>query len=232
MDNYIEVRNLTKTYKKTVALDNLNLDLEKGKVYGLLGPNGSGKTTLLKSIAGLARPDNGEIIISGEKLSYKSKNNISFLADKRFLFDNLTAKDNLNIFADFYDDFDKELAERLMDYFSVDLKDKPLNFSKGDYKKLAICLVLSRDTDLYLLDEPTNGLDPISLAKVQDLLIEKFDGKKTFLMATHQIESMENLFEEVIFLDRGSIHHIDQAKNIRNENMSDIYDFYDEIYLG
>ena len=82
------------------------------------------------------------------------------------------------------------------------------------------------------MDEPTDGLDPISLAKVQDLLIEKFNSEKTFLIATQQIQSMENLFEDVIFLDRGSIHHIDQAKNIRNENMTDIYDFYDEIYLG
>lgn len=232
MANYIEIKNLKKTYNDITALDNLDLDLAKGRVYGILGPNASGKTTLLKAIAGLVRPDQGEISIAGEKLTYKGKKNISFLSDRRFLFDDLTVKDNINIFSDFYSDFDKELAEKLIDYFNVNRKDKAVNFSKGDYKKLAICLVLSRDTDLYLLDEPTDGLDPISLAKVQDLLIEKFNSEKTFLIATQQIQSMENLFEDVIFLDRGSIHHIDQAKNIRNENMTDIYDFYDEIYLG
>ena len=232
MDNYIEIKNITKTYNKTLALDDLTLSLSKGKVYGLLGPNGSGKTTLLKILASLTNPNKGEIRILDKKLDYSNKKSTVFLADKQFLYDELTTLDNVNIFNDFYEDFDLEYANKLIEYFNLDLKDRPCDFSKGDYKKLAISLVLSRDADLYLLDEPTNELDPISFAKTLDLLIEKFDGEKTFIIATHQIEMLENLFDEVIFLDQGSLHHMDDAKNIRNKNMSDIYNFYDEIYLG
>ena len=232
MDNYIEIKNITKTYNKTLALDDLTLNLSKGRVYGLLGPNGSGKTTLLKSIAGLTNPNKGEISILDKKLDYNNKKSTVFLADSPFLYDELTPLDNVNIFNDFYDDFDLEYANSLIDYFNLNLNNKPSDLSKGDYKKLAISLVLARDAELYLLDEPTNELDPISVAKTLDLLIEKFDGQKTFIIATHQIEMLENLFDEAIFLDQGSLHHMDDAKNIRNKNMTDIYDFYDEIYLG
>lgn len=232
MDNYIDIKNLSKSYESNIAIDDLSLDLAKGKIYGLIGPNGSGKTSLLKVIAGISKVDKGRINISGKPINFSVKNDLAFLADRPFLYDDLKTKDNFDLFDDFYDDFDKERAARLMEYFYINEKAKPSSLSKGDYKKLAISLILSRDADLYLLDEPSNGLDSISIAKLQDLLIEMFDGKKTFIIATHQIDLMENLFEELIFLEKGKLHHRNSARNIRDEHGTDIYDFYDQIYLG
>ena len=232
MDKKIEVKNFTKKYKGAIALDDVSIDISLGKITGILGPNGSGKTTLLKALAGFIRPDKGDIILGDDKINKVDKKNIAYLPDESFLFNYQNIKEIGNFYKDFFIDFDKESFDKLIAYFHLNEKSKVENLSKGDYKKLALCLNLARNTDIYIFDEPMDGLDSISIAKIMDLIIDKMDDKKTFIISTHQIATIENLFDDVVFLNHGKIHDLGRAGTIRDEHGMDLYDYYDQIYLG
>lgn len=232
MAKAIEVRNFTKKYKDILALDDVTINMSLGKITGVLGPNGSGKTTLLKALAGFIRPDSGEIIFAGEKMNKLDKNKLAYLPDEKFLFVYQSIKEAGLMYKDFFIDFDYELFEKTLEYFHLNPQAKISGLSKGDYKKLGLCLNLARNTDIYIFDEPLDGLDPISTAKIIDLIIDKMSAERTFIISTHQIETIENLFDEVIFLSRGSVHDFAPARDIRDHHDMDLADYYDEIYLG
>ena len=232
MDKAIEIKNFTKKYDQVNALDDISLNIDLGKISGVLGPNGSGKTTLLKALAGLIRQDMGDIILDGQKISNIDKNKIAYLPDEKFLYANQSIKESSHMYGDFYDGFDRDFFDKILEYFYLNPKSNIKSLSKGDYKKLGLCLNLSRNADIYIFDEPLDGIDPISAAKIIDLIIEKAEDEKTFLISTHQIAQMENLFDQVIFLAEGRIHDFGSAREIRNQNQMDISDYYDEIYLG
>ena len=232
MAKAIEVKNFTKKYKDVIALDDVTMNINLGKITGVMGPNASGKTTLLKALAGFIRPDNGEILFAGEKINNFDKNKLAYLPDEKFLFDYQSIKEAGLMYKDFFADFDDDLFEKTLEYFHLNPQAKIAGLSKGDYKKLGLCLNLARNTDLYIFDEPLDGLDPISTAKIIDLIIDKMNDEKTFIISTHQIANIENLFDEAIFLSRGSIHDFGDARNIRELHDMDLADYYDEIYLG
>lgn len=232
MDKILSIKNISKTYSDKQALDALSLELDMGKVYGLLGPNGSGKTTLLKAIGGLVKLDEGEISIAGNKPSAKTKAITAYLPDRYFLIENMTISETIDIFCDFYDDFDKEFCLRLIDYFALNLKDFTNSLSKGDKEKLNLSLILARNAKIYLLDEPLDGLDPISIAKITDIIIDKINENSTFIITTHQIGEIENLFDEVIFLDRGKLVQTVAANHINESEFMTISDYYNQMYVG
>lgn len=232
MASKIEIKNITKTYKDIHALDDISIDLDLGKITGVLGPNGSGKTSLLKALAGLIRLDSGYIEIDGKKIKAIDKNKIAYLADEKFLFDYQSIAEIGKMYEEFFPGFNKEYFEQIINFFQLKPKNKIVNLSKGDYKKLGLCLNLSRDASIYIFDEPIDGLDSIAVAKVIDLVIDKVSQGKTFVISTHQISNIENLFDDVIFLKNGKLHEFGQAKAIRDEYGMDLCDFYDEIYLG
>lgn len=232
MDKIISAKNLIKKYDDTLALDQVSLEIYQGEVVGILGPNASSKTTLLKALAGIIRLDQGEVKINDRPITFKDYGQIVYMPDKDILFDYYTIKDHLSYFKDMYDDFDYDLSNKYLDYFHLDNKKLSKNLSKGDYKKLMISLYLARNAKIYFLDEILDGIDPISIAKVIDMIIEKIDGTRTFLIASHQINEVENIFDRVIFLNKGSLYESIDLKDFREDNNLSVADFYEEIYFG
>lgn len=230
MDKIITIDNLTKKYKETLAIDDLSLEIEKGKVVGLLGPNGSGKSTLLKLIMGLLRKDSGKILIDGKSPGVETKSMISYLPDSYYLYEKLTVTDTIDMYGDFYKDFDNKQSDKLLDYLSIPRDKMTKDLSKGLRERLLISLNLSRDADIFIMDEPVDGVDPVAKQAVIDMIIEKMAKDKTFIITTHQIGDLENLFEDIIFLDKGKVLMHKDAIAIREENMMEISDYYKEVY--
>lgn len=230
MDKIIIIDNLTKKYKETLAIDDLSLEIEKGKVVGLLGPNGSGKSTLLKLIVGLLKKDSGKILIDGKSPGIETKSMISYLPDSYYLYEKLTVRETIDMYGDFYKDFDKNQSDKLLDYLSIPRDKMTKDLSKGLRERLLISLNLSRDADIFIMDEPVDGVDPVAKQAVIDMIIEKMAKDKTFIITTHQIGDLENLFEDIIFLDKGKVLMHKDAIAIREENMMEISDYYKEVY--
>ena len=230
MDKIITIDNLTKKYKDTLAIDDLSLEIEKGKVVGLLGPNGSGKSTLLKLIVGLLRKDSGKILIDGKSPGIETKSMISYLPDSYYLYEKLTVRETIDMYGDFYKDFDKNQSDKLLDYLSIPRDKMTKDLSKGLRERLLISLNLSRDADIFIMDEPVDGVDPVAKQAVIDMIIEKMGKGKTFIITTHQIGDLENLFEDIVFLDKGKVLMHKDAIAIREENMMEISDYYKEVY--
>lgn len=230
MDKIITIDNLTKKYKETLAIDDLSLEIEKGKVVGLLGPNGSGKSTLIKLIVGLLRKDSGRISIDGKSPGIETKSMISYLPDSYYLYQKLTVRDTIDMYGDFYKDFDKRQSDKLLDYLSIPRDKMTKDLSKGLRERLLISLNLSRDADIFIMDEPVDGVDPVAKQAVIDMIIEKMAKDKTFIITTHQIGDLENLFEDIIFLDKGKVLMHKDSIEIREENMMEISDYYKEVY--
>ena len=230
MDKIITIDNLTKKYKETLAIDDLSLEIEKGKVVGLLGPNGSGKSTLLKLIVGLLKKDSGKILIDGKSPGIETKSMISYLPDSYYLYEKLTVRETIDMYGDFYKDFNKNQSDKLLDYLSIPRDKMTKDLSKGLRERLLISLNLSRDADIFIMDEPVDGVDPVAKQAVIDMIIEKMAKDKTFIITTHQIGDLENLFEDIIFLDKGKVLMHKDAIAIREENMMEISDYYKEVY--
>lgn len=232
MDKIIELQNVKKKYNEITALDDISFDICQGKILGLFGPSGSGKTTLLKIIGGLSIATKGEVKIFGEDISYKNKEFIAFKSSTFDFEENFTGNDLIELYGDFYKNFDKDYNERLNEYLDIDTSKFIKNLSKGQRQKLNIALTLSLDAKIYLLDEIIDGLDQVASGKIIDLLIDKIDGKKTMIIASHKIDKIEDLIDDVIFLNRGKIFIKAKAEDLRNKENMSLADFYDRIYLN
>ncbi len=229
MDNIITIKNLSKNFKNITAIDDLSLDIKKGRVLGVLGANGSGKSTLLKLIVGLLKTDAGEILIDGKKPSIKSRSQISYLPDSYNLFDDLSVDETINMYEDFYPDFNRKICISMIDFLKIPHRNKCGSLSKGLKERLLLVLCLSRDSEIYILDEPVDGVDPVAKEAVSDLLIDRIQTGRSFIITTHQISHMENLFDDVIFLDQGKLLKAGSAIEIRNSVGSSLDDFYKRI---
>ncbi len=215
--NLIEIKNLNKCYGKKQALNNIDLTIESGKIYGLLGPNGSGKTTLIKIINDLLTPTSGEVLVKGEKPGVESKKIISYLPERTYLNMNFKVKELLDYFEDFYENFDRKKAQTLLKKLNISEEDKLKTMSKGTKEKVQLILVMSRKADLYILDEPIGGVDPASRDYILETIISNFDEKSSMIISTHLIQDIETILDNVIFINQGKITLNDSADNIRNE---------------
>ena len=215
--NLIEIKDLNKEYGKKEALKNINLTIESGKIYGLLGPNGSGKTTLIKIINNLLTPTSGEIKIKGNNPGIESKKIISYLPERTYLNMNFKVKELLDYFEDFYENFDRNKAISLLDKLKINQDDKLKTMSKGTKEKVQLILVMSRKADLYILDEPIGGVDPASRDYILETILNNFDNNSSMIISTHLIQDIESILDNVIFINNGSIILNDTADNIRTE---------------
>ncbi|NLJ97976.1 MAG: ABC transporter ATP-binding protein [Tissierellia bacterium] len=230
MNNIIEIKNLTKNYFNKRALDNLNLDIESGKVVGILGPNGSGKTTLIKILTGLLRQTKGEITVDGHEVGIYTKSIVSYLPDRNFLYNWMKIEDAFQLYKDFYADFDEKKFEALLDFMKLDKSMKIESLSKGMHEKLNLSLVLSRNAKLYVLDEPIAGVDPVARDQILDAIINNYNENSSMIITTHLVRDMENLFDDVIFLKDGEVVLQGSAEALREEKGKQIDDIYKEIF--
>lgn len=213
----LECQNLTKKYGMFTALNNLNLQLSRGRIVGLLGPNGSGKTTLIKLINGLLVPTEGQVLINGIAPSPTTKARVSYLPDCTYLNNWMRVSQIIDYYADFYSDFDKQKAYEMLKSLKLDAKQQLKTMSKGMQEKVQLILVMSRNADLYCLDEPIGGVDPASRDYILRTIISNYNDNSTVLISTHLIADIENVLDDAIFIKDGNLTRFLPVESIREE---------------
>lgn len=221
---------LTKSYGKKTALNNVNIELEGGKIVGLLGPNGSGKTTLIKLINGLLTPSSGSVTVSGNKPGVESKKEVAYLPDNIYLNSWMTVDQILDYFEDFYSDFRRELAYEMLERLSISPKTRLKTLSKGNKEKVCLILTMSRNAKLYVLDEPIAGVDPAARDYVISTIINNHNPDSTVLISTHLISDIESVLDEVIFLREGNVVMQQTVEQIKAENGKSVDELFREVY--
>lgn len=222
----LECRDLCKSFDNRVILDNVNIKIERGKIVGLLGKNGQGKTTLIKLINDLLAPTSGEVLINGKKPSIESKKIISYLPERTYFDKSMKVSDIIKYFKEFYDNFNEGKALKLLDDLELDKNLCLAKMSKGMQEKVELILVMSREADLYILDEPLGGVDPATRDYILDTILSNFKDGASVIISTHLIADIERILDEVIFIDKGKIILTGDADTIRKKEKASI----DEIF--
>ncbi len=226
----VECKHVTKKYGVKVALDDVNLTIEKGKIIGLLGPNGSGKTTLIKLLNDLLVPNSGEILIQGNHPGVETKKIISYLPERTYLNFNMKIKEVIQYFKDFYEDFREDVAYELLKKLDINSDDKLKTLSKGMKEKVQLILVMSRKAQLYILDEPIGGVDPAARDYILDTILKNFNEEATIIISTHLISDIEKILDEVIFIKKGKIVLHESSDQLRDESGKSIDGYFREEF--
>ncbi len=222
----LECKDLCKSFDNRVILDNVNIMIERGKIVGLLGKNGQGKTTLIKLINDLLTPTSGEVLINGKKPSIESKKIISYLPERTYFDKSMKVSDIIRYFKEFYDNFNEEKALKLLDDLELDKNLCLAKMSKGMQEKVELILVMSREADLYILDEPLGGVDPATRDYILDTILSNFKDGASVIISTHLIADIERILDEVIFIDKGKIILTGDADTIRKKEKASIDDIF------
>lgn len=230
MNEMVKCTNVTKYYGQLAALKQVNLILEKGKIIGLLGPNGSGKTTLIKILTGMTLQYSGEILIDGQKKDVMSKLRISYLPDQLYFDQWMKISDLENYIKDIFSDFNEKRFKDLLKRFKIHDRGLIRKLSKGNQEKLQLALVLARDADLYIFDEPIGGVDPALRQIILDTIMDHRNPNSTILLSTHQIYDVENLFDEVIFLKDGEVVLHKPTAELVNETGKSLLETFKEVF--
>lgn len=230
MSAILECKSLTKKFSGLTALNNVDLTLERGRIIGLLGPNGSGKTTLIKIINGLLVPNSGEIFIGGQKPGPETKKIISYLPERTYLPDWMRVVDAIEFFKDFYSDFDEKRCYDMLGRLQLDPKRKLKSLSKGTKEKVQLILVMSREADLYCLDEPIGGVDPAARDYILNTIITNYNENATVLISTHLISDIEKVLDEFIFIKEGNITLHASVDDIRTQEGKSIDTLFREVF--
>jgi ABC-2 type transport system ATP-binding protein len=230
MSAILECKSLTKRFNGITALNNVKLTLERGRIIGLLGPNGSGKTTLIKLINGLLVPNEGELLIDGKNPSPETKKIVSYLPEKTYLPDWMRISDTIEFFQDFYGDFDQKRCYDMLERLHLDPGRRMKTLSKGTKEKVQLILVMSRQADLYCLDEPIGGVDPAARDYILNTIISNYDEKATVLISTHLISDIERVLDEVIFIKDGFITLHASVDDIRTKEGKSVDTLFREVF--
>ncbi len=226
----IEIENLTKKFGELAALDNVSISLEKGQIVGLLGPNGSGKTTLIKILNGLLTPTGGSAKINGMEPGVGTKKVVAYLPDRNALPDYMTTDQLMDLYGDFFADFNRLKAEAMVDDLGIDRKQQMKKMSKGTKEKLQLCLVMAREAEVYLLDEPIGGVDPATRDYILKTIISNYNEDAVVIISTHLIADIESVLDDVIFLKNGKVELHKSAEEIREETGESVDQLFREVF--
>ena len=226
----IEIQELTKDFGNLRALDNVSLSLEKGQIVGLLGPNGSGKTTLIKVLNGLLTPTEGRVLINDTEPGVETKRIVAYLPDRTALPDYMTTNQLVELYADFFEDFDISRAEAMIDDLGIDRAQTLKKMSKGTKEKLQLCLVMARNAEVYLLDEPIGGVDPATRDYILKTIISNYNEDAVVLISTHLISDIESVLDDVVFIKDGRIVLHEAADEIREEKGESVDQLFREAF--
>lgn len=226
----LECRDLSKRFGSVQALEGVNLAVEPGRVIGLLGPNGSGKTTLIKLANGLLTPTGGEILIGGKAPGVESKAAVSYLPDKEYLPDWMNARQLMDLFQDFYADFDRARAREMLKRLGVSEDVRVKQMSKGTREKVQLILVMSRQARLYLLDEPIGGVDPATRDYILETILRNYNPEAAVIISTHLIADVEPILDDVIFIQNGRVVLQSSVDVIREERGMSVDQYFREVF--
>ena len=224
----LECIDVNKSFDNKKILNDINLKIPKGKIIGLLGKNGAGKSTLIKLINDLLTIDSGKILFKGTEIGVESKKHISYLPERTYLDKEMKVSEVIKYFHEFYEDFNEKKAYKLLKDLDLDYNLKINKMSKGMQEKLQLILVMSREADLYILDEPLGGVDPATRDYILDTILSNFKEGSSIIISTHLISDIERILDEVVFIDKGKIVLSSPADELRNKEKSSI----DEIFRG
>lgn len=223
-------KNVSKKYVSVLAVDNLSMELERGKIYALLGPNGSGKTTLMKMIGGLCSPTSGEIYFEGNPLEAECKQHIAYMPTEPYFYNFMTCKGLGKYYQDFFKDFSMDKYMQLLNEMDLKPNLKLNKMSTGMMAKCKIAVTLARESKLVMLDEPLNGIDIIARDKIINTIVAAADDNKTILMSSHLVDELEKIVDNAIFMKNGQLILSGNAEAIREENGKSIVEMYKELY--
>ena len=226
----VQCMGLTKTYGRKIALNQIHLNLERSRIIGLLGPNGSGKSTLIKIINGLLQPTAGDVLINGHRPGIDTKFRISYLPERTYLNPGMKVIEVVQYFQDFYPDFRMDRAYDMLSRLQIQPNERLKNLSKGTKEKVQLILVMSRDADLYILDEPIAGVDPASRDYILHTIVSNYNRNASILLSTHLISDVENILDDVVFIKYGSIVLHAGAEQIRQNEHKSIDRFFREVF--
>ena len=226
----VECNALSKSYGAKTALNNVSFSIDSGKIVGLLGPNGSGKTTLIKILSGLLTASGGSITVSGNPIGIETKKIVSYLPERTYLSEWMTVEQSMNFFKDFYPDFSEETAHDMLARLNIDPKEKLRTMSKGTKEKVQLILVMSRQAELYLLDEPIGGVDPAARDYILKTIISNYNEKSSVMISTHLISDIENVLDDVIFLKYGTLALHKTPDEIREEYGKSVDALFREVF--
>ena len=230
MNELLTCTGLTKQYGSKAALDNLNLTLPRGRIIGLLGPNGSGKTTLIKLINGLLAPTAGQLYINGNEPGPDTKKVVSYLPERTYFNSWMKVNDILDFFCDFYADFRRNRTEDMLQRLGIDPTARLSTMSKGTKEKVQLIMVMSRDADLYCLDEPIGGVDPAARDYILQTIISNYNENASVLISTHLISDIENVLDDVIFIQNGHIRLHTSVDAIREQEGKSVDTLFREVF--
>lgn len=231
MNPILECYGLTKSYNKMYnALNNLNLTLDRGQIVGLLGPNGSGKTTFIKLINDVLVPTGGEIRIGGMTPGVETKKIVSYLPERTYLDETMKVKEVITYFSDFYDNFSAERAHQMLEDLQIDTDARLKTLSKGTKEKVQLILVMSRDADLYILDEPIGGVDPAARDYILSTILNNYNENAAILISTHLIQDIENILDRVLFIKQGQLVLNATVDEIRTEQGKSVDTLFREVF--
>ena len=230
MNPILECKDLTKRYGNKTALDQISFSLMPGKIIGLLGPNGSGKTTLIKLLNGLLVPTEGHIFIDGLTPGVETKKFVSYLPERTYLNSWMRVCDIIDYFQDFYEYFDKARAYDMLKRLNINPSDRLRTMSKGTKEKVQLILVMSRRARLYCLDEPIAGVDPAARDYILSTIIQNYDENATIIISTHLISDVENILDDVVFIQNGHIRMVDSVENIRFNQGKSVDALFREVF--
>lgn len=222
----LELKNLSKRYGKKQAVNNISLTLEKGKIIGLLGPNGSGKSTIIKMVNGLLTPNEGEILVDGKNIGVESKKIVSYLPERTYLDNSMKVVELLDYFQDFYSDFNRAKAEDMLAKLNISQNDALKTMSKGTKEKVQLILVMSREAQLYILDEPIGGVDPAAREYILNTIITNYNPEASLIISTHLINDIEPILEDVVFIKNGDLvlhKSVDEIREIEGKSVDELF---------
>ena len=226
----LELRNVTKSFGNLFALDDVSITLEQGQIVGLLGPNGSGKTTLIKLANGLLQPTMGEILIDGKNPGVETKKIVASLPDRTALPEYMTAGQLMDLYQDFFEDFNRQKAEAMVSDLGIDRRLPLKKLSKGNREKLQLCLVMSREAMVYLLDEPIGGVDPATRDYILRTIITNYNENAVVLISTHLIADVEPVLDDILFLKEGRVVLHESADELREKHGKSVDELFREVF--
>ena len=226
----LECKQLSKSYGKAPALENVSFAIEPGRIVGLLGPNGSGKTTLIKRANGLLTPDSGEILIDGAAPGRETHAVVSYLPERTAIPIWMSAGQLMDFYQDFYRDFRRQTAEEMLRHLDIRPTQRIRQMSKGTREKVQLIMVMSRSAKLYLLDEPIGGVDPATRDYILTTIISNYNPEASVILSTHLIADVEKVLDEVVFIDKGHLVLQSSVDQIREEKGMSVDALFREVF--
>ena len=230
MGNILECHNLTKKYGSKVALDNICLSINSGKITGLLGPNGSGKTTLIKIASGILSASEGEVMAGGNRIGVESKKIVSYLPERPYFSPGMKVSETIKFFKDFYSDFSEDAAAEMLKSLEIKMDARIRTLSKGNREKVQLVLVMSRKAKLYLLDEPMGGVDPAARDFILKTILMNYNEEAGVIISTHLISDVEKVLDDVIFIRNGKMILHESVDQIRSEKGKSVDALFREVF--